>query len=102
MSQRREKLNVTLAQLNLHRLKLKQLFEEERAGRAKKNNVVSVSVRFRNKERETRLKDREKWRDKKKEGEGVGKKGEETFAGKPRDFENRPLCLSCLSARTYI
>ena len=61
MSQRREKLNEPLAQLNLHRLKLKQLFEDERAGRAKKiASVVSVSVRFRNKERETRLKVRAK------------------------------------------
>ena len=36
-------------------------------------------------------------------GEGVGKKGrKETLADKPRDFENRPHRLSCLSARTDI
>ena len=35
-------------------------------------------------------------------GEGVGRKGKETLADKPQDFENRPLGLSCLSACTGI
>ena len=38
----------------------------------------------------------------KSSGEGVGRKGKETLADKPQDFENRPLDLSCLSACTDI
>ena len=38
----------------------------------------------------------------KSSGEGEGRKGKETLADKPQDFENRPLGLSCLSACTDI
>ena len=37
-----------------------------------------------------------------KERVGGGEERKETLADKPRDFENRPLCLSCLSLRTDI
>ena len=33
----------------------------------------------------------------KKEGGGEGRGRKETLADKPLDFENRPLCLSCLT-----
>ena len=37
-----------------------------------------------------------------KERGGGGEERKETLADKPQDFENRPLGLSCLSARTDI
>ena len=55
--------------------------------------VASVSVLFPSK-------DRAKNGVSKREGGGEERK--ETLADKPRDFENRPHCLSCLSARTDI
>ena len=63
--------------------------------------VASVSVRFRSKERTTKVKDRSKngvskWRG------GRGEERKETLADKPRDFESRSLGLSCLSSRTDI
>ena len=63
--------------------------------------VASVSVRFRSKERGTRVKDRAKNGASKRAGRG-GEERKETLADKPQDFENRPLGLSCLSARTDI
>ena len=35
-----------------------------------------------------------------KERGGSGEERKETLADKPREFENRPLGLSCLSSRT--
>ena len=63
--------------------------------------VVSVSVQFRRKERGRRVKTERKVARVKERGVG-GEKRKETLADKPRDFENRPLGLSCLSARTDI
>ena len=63
--------------------------------------VASVSVRFRRKERGTRVKDREKSGASKRAG-GGGEERKETLADKPRDFENHPLGLSRLSSRTDI
>ena len=57
--------------------------------------VASVSVPFRSKERGTRIKDRAK------RARG-GEERKETLAGKPLDFENRPLGLSCLSSLNNI
>ena len=37
-----------------------------------------------------------------KELGGGGEERKETLADKPRDFENHPLGLSCLSSRTDI
>ena len=64
--------------------------------------VASVSVRFRSKERGTRFKDRAKNGAKVKERGGGEEERKETLADKPRDFENHPLGLSCLSSRTDI
>ena len=63
--------------------------------------VASVSVRFRSKERGTRVKDRATNGASKRPGRG-GEERKETLADKPRDFENHPLGLSCLSSRTDI
>ena len=63
--------------------------------------VASVSVRFRRKERGTRVKDREKSGASKRAGRG-GEERKETLADKPRDFENHPLGLTRLSSRTDI
>ena len=63
--------------------------------------VASVSVLFRRKEQGTRVKDRTKM-GQVKERRGGGGERKETLADKPRDFENRPLGLSCLRARTDI
>ena len=52
--------------------------------------VASVSVRFKSKERGTRVKDRAKNGVSKTAGRG-GEERKETLADKPRDFENRPL-----------
>ena len=49
--------------------------------------VASVFVRFRSKEKELG---------------GGGEERKETLADKPRDSENRPLGLSCVSSRTDI
>ena len=56
---------------------------------------------LRSKERGTRVKDRAKNGASKRAGRG-GEERKETLADKPRDFENRPLGLSCLSERTDI
>ena len=58
--------------------------------------VESVSVRFRRKERGTRVKDSEKNGASKRAGRG-GEEREEALADKPLDFENHPLGLSCLT-----
>ena len=63
--------------------------------------VASVSVRFRRKELGTRPKDRKKSGASKRAG-GVEEERKETLADKPRDFENHPLGLSCLSSHTDI
>ena len=63
--------------------------------------VGSVSVRFRNKERGTRVKDRAKNRASKRARRG-GEERKETLGDKPRDFENHPLGLSCLISLTDI
>ena len=63
--------------------------------------VASVSVRFRSKEQGKRVKNRAKNGTSKRAG-GGGKERMETLADKPRDFENRPLGLSFLSACTDI
>ena len=63
--------------------------------------VASVSVRFRSKERGTRVKDRGKMARVKERG-GDREEMKETLADQPHDFENRPLGLSCLSSRTDI
>ena len=55
--------------------------------------VASVSVLFPSKDRAKNGVS--------KRGEG-GEERKETLADKPRDFENRPHRLSCLSARTDI
>ena len=57
--------------------------------------VASVSVRFRSKERESKMAPI-------KELGGGGEERKETLADKPWDFENHPLGLSCLSSRTDI
>ena len=64
--------------------------------------VASVSVWFRSKKRGTRVKDRAKNGARKRAGRGCGRKEVETLADKLRDFENRPLGLSCLSAHIDI
>ena len=64
--------------------------------------VASVSVWFRSKERGTRVKLTARKMAQVKERGGGGEERKETLADKPRDFENRPLGLSCLSARTNI
>ena len=56
--------------------------------------VASVSVRFRRKQRGTRVKDRAKNGISKRAG-GGGEERKETLADKPRDFENHPLALAC-------
>ena len=63
--------------------------------------VASVSLRFRRKERGTRVKDREKNGVSKRAGSG-GEERKATLADKPRDFENHPLGLARLSSRTDI
>ena len=63
--------------------------------------VASVSVRFRNKERGTRVKDGAKNGASKRARRG-GEERKETLADKPWDFENHPHGLSCLSSRTDI
>ena len=65
--------------------------------------VASVSVRLnvgaKNEERESKT-DRKMAQVKDREGGGEERK--ETLGDKPRDFENHPLGLSCLSSRTDI
>ena len=56
--------------------------------------LASVSMRFRSKERIKRVKMGQA-----KERGGGGEERKETLADKPREFENRPLGLSCLSSR---
>ena len=64
--------------------------------------VASVSVQFRSKERGTRVNLTSRQMAQVKERGGGGKESKETLADKPRDFENHPLGLSCLSSRTDI
>ena len=61
--------------------------------------IARVSVRFRSKERESKT---ARKMPQVKERRGSGEERKETLADKTRDFENRPLSLSCLSARTDI
>ena len=63
--------------------------------------IASVSVRFRSKERGTRVKDHAKNGASKRARCG-GEERKETLADKSLDFENRPLGLSYLSSRTDI
>ena len=63
--------------------------------------VASVSVRFRIKERGTRVKICAKNGVSKRVGRGWEER-KETLADKPLDFENHPLGLSSLSSRAYI
>ena len=63
--------------------------------------VASVSVRFRSKERGTRVKDRVKNGISNRAGWGWGRK-EGNACRQTRDFENGPLGLSCLSLRPDI
>ena len=53
--------------------------------------VASVSVGFRGKELQSEK------REGRGRGRGRGKGRKETLADRPLDFENRPLCLSCLT-----
>ena len=63
--------------------------------------IARVSVRFRSKERGTRVEDRAE-NGTSKRARGSWEERKETLADKTRDFENRPLSLSCLSARNDI
>ena len=72
-------------------------FLDECLSEAKYDNYISLhsisgSVRIRSKEQETRVQDRIK--------NGVSKR--EILVDKPRDFENHPLGLLCLSTCTTI
>ena len=58
--------------------------------------VASVSVRFRSKEQGMGVKDGATNGTSNRTGRGWEER-KETLADKPRDFENRPLGLSCLS-----
>ena len=64
--------------------------------------IASVSVWLRRKEQGTRVKLTATKVAQVKERGGGGEERKETLADKPRDFENRPLGLACLSSRTDI
>ena len=61
-----------------------------------------MCVRFRSKERGTRIKLTARQMAQVKERGGGGEQSKETLADKSRDFENHPLGLSCLSSHIYI